>query len=120
MRHAVICSAVCAALLTLGSPASAQVSIGITIGQPPPPPRAYRVPPPPHPEFVWVEGYWYPHGNGKHYKWHDGYWTRPPVADGYWVQPYYYGGQYFQGYWESPRRVGHDKHHDKHHGKDHD
>jgi hypothetical protein len=79
------------------APASAQVSIGITIGQPPPP-QVYRVPARPSPDFTWVDGYWYP--QGKHYKWHDGYWTRPPFAGAYWVEPYYQRGQYFQGYWD--------------------
>src|SRR5262245_1679732 len=62
-------------LLTSAVGVQAQVSVGITIG-PPPPPRVIRVPPSPQPRFVWVEGYWYPVGH--HYKWHDGYWTRRP------------------------------------------
>ena len=115
MRHIFACSAVCAVLLTLGSPASAQISVGITIGQPPPP-RAFRVPPPPGPDFAWVEGYWYPQGH--HYKWHDGYWTRPPFAGAYWVAPYYYGGQYFEGYWENSRRFKHDHKWDRDHRRD--
>jgi hypothetical protein len=124
-------SAVLTALLALAAPASAQVSVGITIGRPPAP-QAYRVPARPSPEYIWVEGYWYP--QGKHYKWHDGYWTRPPFADAYWVEPYYHRGQYFEGYWDGGhRRFDHhhewdhdrdrrdedradrDDHHDKHH-----
>ncbi len=110
MRHALACSVICAAILAFGSPASAQVSFGITIGQPPPP-RAYRVPPRPGRDYLWVEGYWYPQGNGKHYKWHDGYWTRPPFAGAYWVDPYYYGGRYVPGYWEDGRRRANHDHH---------
>ena len=54
----------------------AQISIGVTIGAPPPP-RVVRVmPPSPGPAFVWVGGYWYPVGG--RYRWHEGYWTRPP------------------------------------------
>ena len=54
-------------LMAVGTTLRGQVSIGITIG-PPPPPRVVRVlPPTPGPEFVWVEGYWYPVGH--HYKW---------------------------------------------------
>jgi hypothetical protein len=30
----------------------------------------------PGPGFTWVDGYWYPVGG--HYRWHEGYWTRPP------------------------------------------
>ena len=61
-------------LLVGGSAPAAQISVGIRTG-PPPPPRVVRVVPQnPGPDFVWVEGYWYPVGN--HYKWHEGYWTR--------------------------------------------
>jgi hypothetical protein len=96
--------AVSALLLAPASTAHAQVSIGIRIGEPPPPPvRAYRVPRRPGPEFTWVEGYWYP--VGRRYVWHDGYWTRPPYEGAYWVAPYHTGGQYFQGHWEGGRGV---------------
>jgi hypothetical protein len=108
-------SAVFTALLAFAAPASAQVSVGITIGRPPAP-QAYRVPAPPGPEYVWVEGYWYP--QGKHYKWHDGYWTRPPFNGAYWVQPYYYSGRYYQGYWEDGRRhINHDHRWDNDHDR---
>jgi len=106
MRIRFMCPAVCALLLSSGSAANAQVSFGITIGQPPPP-RVYVVPTRPSPDFVWVEGYWYP--QGRHYTWHDGYWTRPPYAEAYWVAPYYDGRQYIAGYWEGGRgRFEHD------------
>ena len=86
--------------------AQAQINIGIHIGEPPPP-RAYRVPPQPAPDYVWVEGYWYPEGG--RYRWHDGYWTRPPYEGAYWVAPYHDGGQYFTGRWEGSRgNVAHD------------
>src|SRR4029077_20133968 len=62
MRRALISSAVFSLMLLAGSPAKAQVSFGIQIGEPPAP-RAYRVPARPRGEFVWVEGYWYPQGN---------------------------------------------------------
>ena len=95
---------VAACLLITGTVVSAQtsVSIGVQIG-PPPPPRVVYVapPPPPQPEFVWVEGYWYP--VDRHYMWHDGYWTRPPYEGAYWVAPYNSGGRYFVGRWEGER-----------------
>jgi hypothetical protein len=95
-----------ALLIAPASTAHAQISFGIRIGEPPPP-RAYRVPPQPGPDYVWVEGYQYPEGG--RYKWHDGYWTRPPYAGAYWVEPYHVGGQYYAGRWEGPRgNVGHD------------
>jgi hypothetical protein len=97
-----------------------QVSIGITIGAPPPP-RVLRVrPATPGPEFMWVEGYWYPVGN--HYKWHPGYWTRPPYAGAVWVAPRHDGAKYFNGYWEgNAGRFEHDHKWDRDHDRrDHD
>ena len=89
-------------ILAAAPAATAQVSFSIRIGEPPPP-RAFRVPPRPGPDYVWVEGYQYPeHG---HYKWHDGYWTRPPYPRAYWVEPYHAGGQYYVGHWEGDRGV---------------
>src|SRR6476660_9707268 len=52
--------AISALLLTPASLANAQVTFGIRIGQPPPPPRWYRVPAQPGPGYEWIEGYWYP------------------------------------------------------------
>jgi len=80
----------------------AQFSFGIRIG-PPPAPHAYRVPPRPGPEYTWVEGYQYP--DGGRYKWHDGYWTRPPYEGAYWVEPYHGDGQYYAGHWEGDHGV---------------
>ena len=96
---------VLAALLLAGSALVAQVSI--IIG-PPPPPRVIRVlPPSPGPEFVWVDGYWYPVGS--HYEWHAGYWTRPPYPGAHWVAPHHDGERYFGGYWNGDRgRFEHD------------
>jgi len=94
------------ALLFEPATAVAQVSFGIRIGEPPPP-RRYRVPPQPGPDFVWVEGYYYPQGS--RYVWHDGYWTRPPYDGAYWVAPYHLGGRYYAGRWEGGRgNIRHD------------
>src|SRR5690348_17969502 len=80
---------------------NAQVTIGIRIG-PPPPPRVVRFRPvAPGPDYIWVEGYWYPTGN--HYKWHDGYWTRAPYAAARWIPPRYEGDRYYEGYWDGDR-----------------
>jgi hypothetical protein len=95
-----------ALLLAAPSAANAQVSFGVTIG-PPPAPRPYRVAPRPGPDYVWIEGYWYPQGG--HYRWHTGYWTRPPYAGAYWVEPYHDGRRFVSGYWEGSRgRLEHD------------
>jgi hypothetical protein len=119
-------------LLSAGSAFGAQVSIGIRIG-PPPPPRVVRVfPARPAPEFIWVEGYWYPVGSGHHWKWHDGYWTRAPYVGARWYAPRYEEGLYFEGYWVGDRgRYEHDHHwdrdrdrdyreHERGHGRGHD
>jgi hypothetical protein len=86
----------------------AQVSVGIRIGAPPQP-RVIRVQPrSPGAGYSWIAGYWYPVGN--HYKWHDGYWTRPAFSGARWVEPRYESKQYYQGYWDGDnnRRVDHD------------
>ena len=104
-------------LLVSGSVFGADISIGIMIGPPPPPYVVHVLPPSPSPEFVWVAGYWYP--GKKHYKWHEGYWTRPPYAGARWMSPHYDGERYFAGYWKSNRgRVEHDHHWDKDHDRD--
>jgi len=120
MRTCIASTATGVLVLFMGSTVHAQVSVGVSIGrpvvieepaavvvEPPPPPATYYVAPRPSPEFVWVEGYWYPQGH--HYRWHDGYWTRPPYAGAYWVEPYYARGGYVAGYWAGPRgRFDHD------------
>jgi hypothetical protein len=106
MRVRVASSIGCAVVLLMSSAVSAQISFGIQIGAPPPPP-VYVVPAQPGPEFMWIEGYWYPQGG--HYSWHAGYWTRPPYEGAHWVAPHHDHGQYFAGYWNGPRgRFEHD------------
>ena len=107
MRRILQALPIAALLLACAPAAHAQLSFDIRIGAPPPAPRAYRVPPQPGPDYVWIEGYWYPE-NGQ-YRWHNGYWSRPPYEDAYWVAPYYQSGQYYTGHWEGSRG---DVHHD--------
>jgi len=84
------------ALNLAAASAFGQVSIGIQIGAPPPP-RVVRVlPARPAPDFVWIEGYWYPVGS--RYNWHAGYWTRPVYVGSRWVAPRYEGGRYYAGF----------------------
>ena len=101
MRKLLHSIAIAAMLVAPAAPSGAQVSFGIRIGQPPPPPRSYRVGPQPGPDYEWVEGYWYPE-NGR-WIWHNGYWTRPPYEGAYWAAPYYDRGEYFDGRWEGQR-----------------
>ena len=105
-------------LLTLlaGGAVFGQVSVGIRIG-PPPPARVIAVPARPGPEFVWVDGYWYPVGG--HYRWHEGYWTRPPYAGAHWVGARHDGERFYNGYWDGDRgRFEHDHKFDKHRDRD--
>jgi hypothetical protein len=119
MRSFLKIALIAAMLLMGGSAAHAQVSIGVSIGAPPPPRVVYVEPPPPGQEFIWVEGYWYP--AGKHYRWHGGYWTRPPYEGAYWVAPRYDGRQFFIGYWAGDHgRIEHDHHWDRRRDRDHD
>lgn len=104
-------------LLAAGVTFAADFSVGIRIG-PPPPPRVLRIRPvAPGPDYVWVDGYWYPVGN--HYRWHEGYWTRPYYPGYHWVAPHHDGDRYFEGYWEGERgRFGHDHHWDRDRNRD--
>lgn len=107
-----------AAMLLAGvSLFGAQISVGIRIG-PPPPLRVVRVlPPRPSPEFIWVDGYWYP--LGRRYRWHEGYWTRPPYSGARWVAPHHDGDEFFEGYWEGDRgRMEHDHRWDRDRNRD--
>src|SRR5260221_1039048 len=105
-------------LLTGSYAANAQVVVGIRIGAPPPPRVVAVVPEQPGPEFVWIGGYWY--AGGGHYRWHEGYWSRPPYAGARWVGPRHDGERFYNGYWEGERgRVEHDHRWDKDHDRDH-
>jgi hypothetical protein len=99
-------------LLAGGCMFGADVYIGVQIGPPPPPPMVMVQPACPGPEFMWVEGYWYPMGH--RYRWHEGYWTRPPYAGAYWVGPRHDGDRFYAGYWAGERgRREHDHHWDR-------
>jgi hypothetical protein len=117
MRTALIAVMLAAGASVGASVANAQVSFGIRIG-PPPAPRVIRVHPPrPGPDYLWVDGYWYPVGG--HYQWHEGYWTRAAYEGARWVGPHYEGGQFFDGYWGGDRgRVEHHHDWDRDHDRD--
>jgi hypothetical protein len=122
MRHRktfLLTALLAAMLLGAGASANAQVSIGIQIGSPPPP-RVVRVLPRRRgPEWIWIEGYWYP--VGRRYRWHEGYWTRAPYPGARWIGPRYDGGQYFAGYWDGDRgRFDHDHRWDRDRDRDSD
>src|SRR5215831_10817770 len=118
MRSFMRTTLIAATLLASGSVFGADVSIGISIGPPPPSYVVHVLPPSPGPEFVWVDGYWYP--VKKHYKWHEGYWTLPPFEGAEWVPPHYSGQRFFVGYWHGDdRRLEHDHHWDRDRYRDH-
>lgn len=104
-------------LLAAGVTFAADLSLGIRIG-PPPPPRVVRVRPvAPGPDYVWVDGYWYPVEG--HYRWHEGYWSRPAYPAARWVAPRHDGERYYNGYWEGERgRVEHDHRSDRDRNRD--
>ncbi len=84
------------------SPAAAQasMSIGLTIGTPPPAP-IYEAAPAPRAGFVWAPGFWQWEG-GRHL-WHAGYWM--PERHGYhWVPDRWaqvHGGWHHEvGHWD--------------------
>jgi hypothetical protein len=106
-------------MLLAGGAVFGQISIGVRIG-PPPPARVIRVrPAAPGPGFIWLDGYWY--AAGGHYRWHEGYWTRPPYAGAIWVAPHHDGERFFDGYWSGDRgRVEHDHRWDRDRNRDYD
>lgn len=96
-----------ALLLMAGSTvfAAPRVFFGVGIGvgggyyspaPPPPPPVVYSAPVY-RPGYTWVGGYYYPVGPS--WRWHEGYYARPPYAGAVWVGPRYYGRRYYRGYW---------------------
>jgi hypothetical protein len=117
MRSFVRISLLTGLLLSCAGMTHAQVSLGIRIG-PPPPPRVLHVRPvAPGPDYVWIDGYWYP--SGGHYIWHRAYWSRPPYDGAHWIAPHHDGTQFFAGYWDGPHgRFEHDHHWD--HDRDRD
>lgn len=117
MRNFIRASVLAGALLLGGSVMHAQISVGISIGHPPPP-RVVRVRPvAPGPGYFWVDGYWYPVGG--RYRWHQGYWSRPPYEGASWVGPRWEGGRFYDGYWQGNRnRVYHDHHWDRDRNRD--
>jgi WXXGXW repeat (2 copies) len=119
VKKTILCAVLFAAIFLAAPMLSAQVSIGIRIGPPPRPREVYVMPSSPGPAYVWIGGYWYP--VGRHYRWHEGYWTFPPYEGARWVEPRHDGEQFFAGYWEGDRgRVDHDHHWDRDRNRDRD
>jgi hypothetical protein len=89
-------------LLSIPVPSQAQVTIGFTIGQPPPPLPVYNtIPPAPYPNYMWTPGYWAWGPAG--YYWVPGTWVAPPQTGLYWTPGYWgwtgSGYGWNAGYW---------------------
>ena len=88
---------------TLYSEADARTSY--VVQQPPPPPAPVRevMVARPHPDAVWVEGYYSYSGYGGRYDWVPGHWEVPPPRYRTFVRPHWQprGGSYVyvRGYW---------------------
>lgn len=85
-------------LFAAGCLLPAQISVGIRIGSPPPLRIERSNIRRPGPEYVWIDGYWYPDHNK--YKWHKGYWTRPPFAGARWAPARHERDMFYEGYWQ--------------------
>ena len=98
-RLAALAAALCFAAIPLQSPA--QVTVGFTIGQAPPPLPYYTQPALSSPGQVWEPGYWAWGSAG--YYWVPGTWVTPPSSGLYWTPGYwgYNNGGYAwnTGYW---------------------
>ena len=107
-------STIALAVVVAAPLAHAQVSFGVAIGAPPPPLRYETRPPIPGAGFTWTDGFYEPYNNG--YRWHGGYWQRPPYAGGYYVHPHWDhypdGWRQHPGYWA---HEDHDDHYWDHH-----
>jgi YXWGXW repeat-containing protein len=84
-------------------PANAQISIGISVGIPPPPLPFYEQPVIPGPGYIWIPGYWAWGDDIGDYYWVPGTWVLAPTPGLLWT-PAYWGwndGAYvfYPGYW---------------------
>ena len=67
----------------------------------PPAPYTAVITPCPGPDYIWVDGCWYPYDG--QYVWNAGYWAKRPFRDSYWVAPRYVEHRYYRGYWARGR-----------------
>ena len=80
----------------------AQISVSITVGNPPPALPVYEQPACPTDGYLWVPGYW-AYDNNSGYYWVPGVWVAPPNPGLLWTPAYwgyengYYG--FHAGYW---------------------
>ncbi len=106
MRNLIKVIALCG-LVSVATPAFAQISFNIRIG--PPPPRREVIVGAPFPGAIWVPGYYVFDYAVNQYRWVPGVWQRPPYAGAVWVAPrYIHRGRRFgfmAGHWQTDREV---------------
>jgi hypothetical protein len=87
--------------VSIPTPASAQVALGVSVQEAPPPLIEYDQPPLPGPGYLWNPGYW-AYGDAGYY-WVPGTWAEPPAVGLLWTPPYwgFVDGAYLfnAGYW---------------------
>jgi WXXGXW repeat (2 copies) len=85
----------------LSTCASAQVSVGISVGFAPPELPVYEQPICPQEGYIWTPGFWA--WDGDDYYWVPGTWVPSPEVGYFWTPPYWgWGGSGFifhEGYW---------------------
>jgi hypothetical protein len=86
-------------MLSLPSPAFAQIAVAITVAPPPLP--VYEQPPCPGDDYIWTPGYWA--WDDDDYYWVPGTWVLAPGIGLFWTPGYWaWGGSsfvFYQGYW---------------------
>ena len=101
VKHLYTLAAAAVLAAALSTPAMAQVNFGVSVGAPPPALRYEERGVAPGPGYVWTAGFYEPFRGA--YRWHPGYWQRPPYEGGYYVQPHWEhypdGWHQHEGYW---------------------
>jgi WXXGXW repeat (2 copies) len=103
IRLLIAALAMLAATPALPPPAIAQVSIGISVGFPPPELPLYDQPICPGEGYIWTPGYWAWDPDDEDYYWVPGTWILAPEVGFLWTPGYWgWGGTafvFYEGYW---------------------
>lgn len=103
IRLLVAAMAMLALTSVLPAPAIAQVSIGISVGFPPPELPVYVQPICPGEGYIWTPGYWAWDSDDEDYYWVPGTWVLAPEVGFLWTPSYWaWGGTafvFYEGYW---------------------
>ncbi len=103
IRLLVAAMAMLALTSALPAPATAQVSVGISVGFPPPELPVYAQPICPAEGYIWTPGYWAWDPDDEDYYWVPGTWVLAPEVGFLWTPGYWaWGGTafvFYEGYW---------------------